>query len=335
MPHPHIRRLPRLGLFLLAAAVAALLLTPWSAVTAQEPGAPERDAALHDALSLDGIAGTYHGEQDGAAFTMELRVEGRFVTGELHMDGAAPDTLRGIVTARRIALLRDSTPFEIWLGQVDLPVLAGHWFGPGGRGAWRATKAGPALRVVKTVAPHVIPVGRTTADVRYTIRVANRGTEIAHDVVLADHGVPDFFAITSITIDRDGAAPATLPGGQIELPLGDIAPGEMVTVTITGDAAPRERGAYVNIAVATAADAPRSAGRAALFVAVPCDRPADADPAADRAPCRLAFDRLQSDRLRTDRLDSDRLESDRLDHATTDDTSVRDAGSDLRSESTR
>lgn len=309
MPHPRHRTWPRLRLAALAVFAAAFLLVPWSAVAAQDPDTPLRDAPLRDGIALDGLAGTYHGEQDGLPFTMDLRVQGRFVTGELRLDGAPPDTLRGIVTARRLALLRDSEPFEIWLGQIDLPTLAGQWFGPGGRGVWRATKVGPQLRVGKTVAPHRIPAGRTTEDVRYTIRVANRGTETAQDVVLVDHGLPDFFAVTSITIERDGAAPATLPGGQIELPLGDIAPGETVTVTITGDASPRERGVYINVAVASAANAQRAAARAALFVTVPCLQSTDADPATDLAPCRLEIDRLRTD-VDATRLDADGLRTD-------------------------
>ena len=116
-----------------------------------------------------GLSGDYLGSQDGNPFKMTLRQDGRFVTGSVAFDRGGVDTLYGIFHGVRLSTVRSSSPFEIWLGQVELPRIAGEWIGPGAAGRWAAEKLGAHLSVTNEVSPERIPV-----------RMGSRRTAIGH-----------------------------------------------------------------------------------------------------------------------------------------------------------
>ncbi|RUL86751.1 DUF4394 domain-containing protein [Tautonia sociabilis] len=87
----------------------------------------------------------------------------------------------------------------------------------------------PTDLVVAKSAPTEAAVGET---IGYTVTVTNAGQATASGVVVSDL-LPSGFQLSGVTSSKGSASSS---GGQLIVSVGDLAPGEVVTVTITGSA---------------------------------------------------------------------------------------------------
>jgi uncharacterized repeat protein (TIGR01451 family) len=118
----------------------------------------------------------------------------------------------------------------------------------------------PQLSVNKSVQPTSGPVGTR---VTFTIVVSNVGAGDAHDVVVTDV-MPDTVQVLSATTSQ---GTAKINGQQVEVTIGILAPGEIVTITIAGVirvGTPAGTPIH-NMVQATASDAPTASATADLL----------------------------------------------------------------------
>lgn len=109
--------------------------------------------------------------------------------------------------------------------------------------------ADPAIS--KTVSPPTAQVGDSVA---YTISVTNLGGSVATGVVV-DDTLPAFLRPTGVSASR---GEATLSGQAVRVTIGDLAPGEVVTVTVSAtvvEPAPAPNNRNLAIVTSTSPDA--------------------------------------------------------------------------------
>ncbi|CAM3715836.1 hypothetical protein [Nocardioides zeicaulis] len=105
-------------------------------------------------------------------------------------------------------------------------------------------------------------------DVTWTLAVSNAGPSVAHDVVVDDDVVD---TITGLSASTDAGTCTVAAGNVVRCPVGDLAPGDTVTVTLTGGLPAGFTGALATTATATSPDSDPATGTAAGTAAPDAD----------------------------------------------------------------
>ncbi len=190
----------------------------WSVVVANGGPSTARDVTVADDV-IDALTGVTATATGGATCTIAAGNQITCDLGDLAPGDTVTITVTGTVPAGFTGAA-DNT------ATVSSPTDTT----PGNNSATSSGTAQPEadVSIAKTRTSGPVVPGR---DVTWRITVANDGPSVARDVTVADDVID---ALTGVTATSPGATCTVAAGNQIACDLGQLAPGDSVTITVTG-----------------------------------------------------------------------------------------------------